>query len=109
MGHKIVCLTCRKAFNNNLGWEHDFGKCQECGDKYFYFNHKFKPPKRTNIKAWAVVKYLCEYGFNYQHINESYIKSRQYGHFVYAKYPSNMKEAIIFVDKHRGQAIKFIN
>lgn len=107
MGHKIVCLTCRKAFSNNLGSTHKFGKCQECGGEYLYFNHKFRPPKRHNIKAWAVVRILRAHGFVYHHINERYVKTRQNGYFVYAEYPTNMKDALAFIDKYKSQVVKF--
>jgi hypothetical protein len=105
MGHKIVCLTCRKAFSNNLGCKHDFGKCQECGGRYVYSNHKFRPPKRTDLKAWKVVKYLIENGFNYQHVNDKYVKLRQYGYYTYAEYPNTMQQAKEFVVRFKAQAV----
>jgi len=108
MGFKIACLTCRKAFSNNLGWKHSFGKCPECGDKYVYFNHKFRPPKRNDLKQWKVVKYLSENGFNYQHVNDKYVKLRQYGYFIYAEYPKSMQQAKEFVNKFKAQAISSI-
>ena len=43
MGHKKVCLNCRKAFNDNTNFEQN---CSECGQKMNLVNHKFRPPKR---------------------------------------------------------------
>jgi uncharacterized protein YgiM (DUF1202 family) len=105
MGHKIVCLTCRKAFSNNVGYMHAFGKCQECNNEYIYFNHKFKPPKRSDLKSWEVVRFLYQNGFRYQHINQEYIKTRQYGYYVLAKYPTNLREAKEFANQFAQQAI----
>jgi hypothetical protein len=107
MGHKIVCLTCRKAFSNNLGYLHAFGRCQECGGEYLYFNHKFRPPKRNDIKAWRVVKFLRENGFVYHHIKE-YVPTTHSGYIVDTAYPTNMKDAVLFVNRYKDQVVKFI-
>jgi hypothetical protein len=107
MGHKIVCLSCRKAFSNNLGYKHAFGKCQKCGGEYAYYNHKFRPPKRDDLKAWEVVKFLHQMGFRYQHVNQEYVKTRQYGYFILAKYPTNMREAKEFASRFAQQAISY--
>lgn len=105
MGYKIACLTCRKAFSNNLGHNQKLGTCQECGSHYVYFNHKFRPPKRNNLKAWQVVKFLNENGFNYQHVNDKYVKLRQYGYYTYAQYPKGMQQAKEFVAKFKTQKV----
>ncbi len=32
--------------------------CPECGQKMAEENHKFRPPKKSDIKAWGVSKFL---------------------------------------------------
>src|SRR5690606_31330077 len=69
MGHKKVCLNCRKAFNQNSDFEIQSGfSCPECGQKMVEVNHKFRPPKKADLKSWNVVKFLIENGFLYQHV-----------------------------------------
>jgi len=108
MGYKIVCFNCRKAFNNNLGAQHNFGKCTECGGEYVYFNHKFRPPRKSDLEAWKVVRFLFDIGFNFQHVVEEHIKIRENGraldYDIYGQYPRNLKEAQEFITKFKEQA-----
>ncbi len=105
MGHKMVCLTCRKAFSTASGNQHMPAKCQECGGDYVFYNHKFRPPAKSDIKAWKVVSFLFEHGFTYQHINKKYIKPEKgYGHYILAEYPNTIIEAKDFVEKYKSQA-----
>ena len=80
-----------------MGYKHNFGKCQECGGDYIYYDHKFRPPKRSDLKAWQVVKFLKQNGFTYQRVYDEYIKTRQYGYYTHAVYPKSMSEAKEFV------------
>jgi hypothetical protein len=69
--------------------------------------HRFRPPKKTDIKKWEVVKFLIEHGFKYQHIYKDVsLKNGIVDYSNYAVYPDNMKEAKEFAEKYSGQAIK---
>ena len=107
MGHKKVCLTCRKAFNLNSDFEIRSGlTCPECGQKMVEVNHKFRPPKKADLKAWAVSQYLIENGFLYQHIYKE-IDDRKglVSKEKYVAYPTSFKEAKKFVIKYKDQAL----
>ena len=109
MGYKNVCLTCRKAFN--MGTDNDNirqAKCPECGDLMTLMNHRFRPPKKDDIKKWDTVRYLVQNGFVYQHV---YAKIEMKGNVVtsvqdYVRYPETLKEAEEFVKKYKRQALK---
>jgi len=110
MGHKSVCLHCRKAFNIGTN-SNDFKDkvCPECGNKLVYFNHKFRPPKRNDLKAWKVVSFLYDHGFNYQHIYKDLSISNKINKDSsnnYVNYPETMEEAKEFVQEYRNQARK---
>ena len=108
MGYKLVCFNCRKSFNRRISdSEPGIKKCPTCGGKLAFFNHKFRPPKLSDKKAWHVVKFLFDHGFNYQHIEESsttlkFGLRKASGNYV--DYPTNMKDAKEFVIKYKSQA-----
>jgi len=77
------------------------GQCPECGNSYVFYNHKFKPPKKDDLKAWKVVSFLYEHGFTYQHIHKDFSNLRIEN---YADYPKNLDEAKEFVIKYKSQA-----
>jgi hypothetical protein len=110
MGYKAVCLNCRKAFNLSPDYTlHVPVKCFECSGQLVMFNHKFRPPKHSDIKAWKVVAFLYTHGFNYQHIQKDIpldILKNMPESDRYEEYPSNMKDAKQFVEKHKSQALK---
>jgi hypothetical protein len=58
--------------------------------------YKFEKKKKDNIKEWSAVRYLIENGFYYQHIYEN-------GKAL--KYPKNIKDAKVFVEKFKEQKI----
>ena len=95
MGYKIVCLTCRKAFSIGPDYLKP-EKCSECGGNYIAYNHKFRPPKRDDLKAWKVVGFLSEHGFTYQHVKA--IDGN------YVEYPTTLEEAREFIVKYKNQA-----
>ena|SRR5690606_21811189 len=107
MGHKKVCLNCRKAFNQNSDFEIQSGfSCPECGQKMVEVNHKFRPPKKADLKSWNVVKFLIENGFLYQHVYKNIDKRNGLvSKENYVDYPTNMSEAKIFVAEFKNQAI----
>jgi hypothetical protein len=73
------------------------------------FNHKFRPPKHSDLKAWKVVTFLYAHGFNYQHIQKDIpfdiLKNMPESDW-YEEYPSNMRDAKEFVEKYKSQALK---
>lgn len=93
MGHKKVCFSCRKAFslydyeakNVNL-------TCPECGVDTILLNHKFRPPKRDDLKKWQLAKFLVDNGFHFNHV----YKDNRLIH-----YPTNMEDAKRFVVENR--------
>ncbi|MDB5129252.1 MAG: hypothetical protein JWQ85_3484 [Mucilaginibacter sp.] len=103
MGHKIVCLTCRKSFSKGPGNLHVPEKCQECGDNYVSYPQRFRPPGKSDLQAWKVVHFLYENGFIYQHILTDLLN---YKSDSYAEYPENLTDAKEFVIKYQSQAIK---
>lgn len=104
MGHKSVCLSCRKAYNNYIDLAHHKKEiCPESGGNIHFLHHLFKPPKKTDGKKWDVVKFLVEHGFNYYHTYNTIIPGvyRQLG-----KYPETMEEAKEFVKTFYPNGIK---
>lgn len=103
MGHKKVCLNCRKAFNDNTHFEQ---KCSKCGRKMLLVNHKFRPPKKSDVKSWEVSTFLIENGFLYHHV---YTNIEERNGLVtkenHIDYPRTMSEARRFVAEYKSQAI----
>ncbi|GAA4441103.1 hypothetical protein GCM10023188_39200 [Pontibacter saemangeumensis] len=108
MGHKAVCLNCRKAFSlGSTSLKEQ--TCTECGNALVYFNHKFRPPRRANLKAWKVVSFLYDHGFTYQHLYKDISHSTKVDRNSssnYIEYPVSMEEAKEFVEKNSNQARK---
>ncbi|MDB5199582.1 MAG: hypothetical protein JWO92_1545 [Chitinophagaceae bacterium] len=97
MGYKKVCFNCRKAFTIS-----DLSSlaCPECGGIVILFNHKFRPPKKDDLNKWAVVKFLSDKGFTYNHVWEKDENSNSY---TEVPYPETMKEAIEFATKYKTE------
>ncbi len=69
MGTKHVCFNCRKSQNLGSNIENvRASKCTQCGAEMKLMLHRFRPPKQTDQKKWAVVAFLVNEGFEYQHI-----------------------------------------
>jgi hypothetical protein len=106
MGHKKVCLNCREAFNSNPDFEIQSGLvCPECGQKMTEVNHKFRPPKKSDLKAWNVSQFLIKNGFLYQHIYENFDERNGVTKEKYRDYPTKLSEAKKFVAEYKNQAI----
>ena len=101
MGHKIVCPSCRKAFSSVTANSQTLAKCPECGNIAIFYNYKFRPPKRTDLKAWKVVSLLNEHGFNYQHIYKGLSLYRWYDSENQVAYPKTLDEAREFIIKYK--------
>ncbi len=62
----------------------------------YFVNQKFRPPKMTDVKSWAVATYLISNGFTYYTIRDKT--------GVPVEYPTAMQDAVTFVEEHRAQA-----
>lgn len=105
MGYKIVCLHCRKIGNRPFSPTVNESEelCSDCGQPTVRLTHRFRPPKKTDDKKWATVKFLITNGFYYQHIYEidEITKSK-----CLVKYPEDLREAKLFVKKYKSQVLK---
>ncbi len=95
MGHKKVCFVCRKAFSisNDATAVSVTHKCPVCGNTAHVLSQKFKPPKRTDLKQWEMVKFLVDNGF----VFHSQLKCISRGSYIKVPYPKSMEEAKEFV------------
>jgi hypothetical protein len=61
-------------------------------------HHKFKPPRRNDLKRWKLVELLVKNGFLFQPVYE------KIGVAIYLKvdYPKNLIEAKEFVEKYKN-------
>ena len=108
MGHKKVCLDCSISFNRDYDGDSEIiYPCPECGKPMTLLPHRFRPPKKTDYKKWATVKFLVSKGFYYQHIWEPELHNGKIIGFIgYVKYPDNLRDAKEFVLKYKKQALK---
>lgn len=110
MGYKAACFACRKAFNYNAYAEHQApAKCPDCSQGLALLNHKFEPPKKSDVKAWEVVKFLFDNGFPYHHVFKDVSKCLRVNANSsenYVGYPTTMTEAKDFVETYKDQARK---
>lgn len=100
MGHKKVCFTCRKAFSTYTNEAETIHLiCPECGGKTLLLSHRFRPPKRENIKQWDIVKFITDHGFTFEHV----YKHKGSGVYTIVPYPETMEEAkeFVIVNKHQ--------
>jgi len=102
MGNKSVCLNCRIAFSYGMDYESIISRiCPQCKNEMINVDYKFKAPQKDNAKKWETIKYLLENGFYFQHIYEDNDFSKN----ILIKYPQNMKDAKVFVEKNNSQKI----
>ena len=81
--------------------------CPKCGKPMLLLPHSFRPPKKTDEKAWQLVNYLIQNGFRYQHIYQE--GSDEYHGKItdnYISYPKNLRDAKEFVQKYKPQLKK---
>ena len=102
MGYKKVCFNCRKSFNDNTIFEQN---CSECGRTMILINHKFRPPKKSDLKAWEVAEFLSRSGFQFQHIFKNTGKRSRIESEDYVAFPKTLDEAKIFIEQYKNQAI----
>jgi len=100
MGFKSVCTNCRSSFSEGNDPEKITKRtCTTCHEPLFITHHKFKPPKKSEIKKWKVVKYLLDNGFEF---GAHWVPLDGPGgsspvSFNTGPYPETMKEAEEFV------------
>jgi len=100
MGYKLVCVSCRTSFSvgNDLMEIKNKPNCRNCGKHAKILHHKFKPPKKTDKKAWERVRLLIENGFDFssEYVGfpdeKSPIKMR-------VQYPETLEETKEFIQK----------
>lgn len=100
MGHKNICIYCRKSFNQGT----DLLKirkalCPECGNQMIQVDQKFKPPKVNDLKKWEVVAFLTSNGFFYQRIYKTKYTT------PYIPYLEKLEHAKEFIIKYADQAL----
>ena len=96
MGHKYVCLRCRKCFSAGT----DFTKfqdnkiCPDCMTPMVLLNEKFKAPSKTDVAQWEIVKMLVDNGFRFQTLYDPVSGER-------ILYPRTKTEAEEFIRKYK--------
>lgn len=103
MGRKKVCLSCKLCFNREVTFDTEkVHLCPQCGKSMKLLPHRFRPPKKTDKKAWQLASFLIDNGFSYQHIyqvgSNEFIKSK-YDNYI--PYPKNLKDAKEFVEQYK--------
>ena len=97
MGHKLVCFNCKVSKNLSLDiltWNSTSKLCTKCNSDLKLLPHRFRPPRKEDLKKWEVVVFLFESGFRYEHIYDDNIGS-------YVDIPENMRDAIDFINKYK--------
>jgi len=61
-----------------------------------FVSHKFRPPKATDEKAWAVANFMIAHGFGYYTIRDK--------KGLAVAYPTTLADAKEFVAKYESQA-----
>jgi len=99
MGFKLVCTNCRISFSigNDYQIEHS-KRCRNCGQNAHLLHHKFKPPKKKDKKAWEIVKFLIDHGFDFSSAYVPLVNEKnEYWGNLQINYPKTMEEAKEFV------------
>ena len=70
-----ACFDCRKSFAKS---ESDTArKCPECAKAMTDMGAFFEPPRKLNVKRWAVMKVLADYGYKFNtKDSQIYIQNR---------------------------------
>ena len=96
MGHKYVCLRCRKCFSAGTGFTkfQDNKICPDCMTPMVLLNEKFKAPSKTDVAQWEIVKMLVDNGFRFQTLYDPVSGER-------IRYPRTKTEAEEFIRKYK--------
>ena len=65
-----ACFDCRKSFAKDA--QDAPRKCPECAKPMIDMGAYFEPPRKLNVKRWAVMKVLADYGYKFN-TKESFI------------------------------------
>ncbi len=108
MGHKVVCLDCKKSFSQGTDFnDRKEANCPDCGRPMALLPHRFRPPKKSDDEKWETVKFLIDNGFYFQHIYEKVeTKNGVTSYQNYVAYPDNIRDAKEFVERYKHQARK---
>lgn len=100
MGYKNICLYCKISFSqgNDIVSFNENRNCPKCREKMILVGHKFKPPKKSNDKAWEAVKLMIDNNFHYQSIYLPYENNPRV--LVSIPYPKTLADAKAFLEKY---------
>ncbi len=73
-----ACFDCRKSFAKEpVGKEGTPRKCPECAKPMTDVGAYFEPPRKLNVKRWAVMKVLADSGYRFNtKDSQIYIQNR---------------------------------
>ena len=70
-----ACFDCRKNFAKEES--ETPRKCPECAKPMTDMGAYFEPPRKLNVKRWAVMKVLADYGYGFNTKDSmNYIQNR---------------------------------
>lgn len=99
---KFVCFDCRKSFERHWIPRENYSTCPECNSQTIRYDHKFRPPKKSDERQWKKIEFLRDHGFYFQRVYDMKGSSI----YIDAKYPKDLNEAKEFVVKYKKQAIE---
>ena len=71
-----ACFDCRKSFAKEL-LDEGARKCPECAEPMTDMGAYFEPPRKLNVKRWAVMKILADYDYKFNtKDSQIYIQNR---------------------------------
>ena len=96
MGHKYVCLHCRKSYSAGTDFTQfrDNKPCPECAAPMTLLDEKFKAPPKDDTAQWDIVTLLVSHGFRYQTLLDPLTGAP-------VPYPRTKREAEEFIRKYR--------
>ncbi len=97
----FTCFGCLKTFKRPYDKETTERICPHCGGKAVRMDIRFRPPKRSDDKAWKKVIFLAQHGFYFQKI----YRMTSPGAYQRVRYPSSLGEAKKFVKVFKDQSI----
>ena len=96
-----ACFACQVAPGRPEDPETPERVCPTCGGPALLMDVLFQPPKKSDDKQWAKVRFLAENGFFFQKIFR-----REGLGWIPVKYPKTLEEARPFVEEFRAQALE---
>jgi len=94
MGYKNVCLNCKTAFSTGMDYEGiRSSNCTKCKEAMILVSHKFKPPQKSDVAGWKIVKLLLDKGFRFGSVYTPLDKNI----LLKVTYPTTLEETKEFV------------